>query len=78
MITLPDIENRLQEAFPDGDVTIRDVRGDGSHYAVCVKSPSFEGKSRVEQHRMVYQTLEGHIGTEIHAFALQTEVLSKS
>ncbi|MGN7437978.1 MAG: BolA/IbaG family iron-sulfur metabolism protein [Alcanivorax sp.] len=68
------IEKLIQEGLPDAKVRIEDLRGDGDHYAAYVTSPSFEGKSRVEQHRMVYEALEGKMGTDLHALALQTSV----
>lgn len=69
-----EIEKMIMEALPDAKVTIEDLRGDGDHYAAHVISPSFEGKSRVQQHQMVYQALQGKMGGELHALALQTSV----
>ncbi|MFA7429971.1 MAG: BolA family transcriptional regulator [Rhodospirillaceae bacterium] len=69
-----DIENLIKEAFPDAEVTIEDLRGDGDHYAALVVSKAFEGKSRVQQHQMVYAALKGKMGGELHALALQTQV----
>jgi stress-induced morphogen len=69
-----DIEKLIKEAFPDADVTIEDLRGDGDHYAALVVSKAFEGKSRVQQHQMVYAALKGKMGGELHALALQTQV----
>ncbi len=66
------IEKLIQEGLPDAKVRIEDLRGDGDHYAAYVTSPSFAGKSRVQQHRMVYDALEGKMGTDLHALALQT------
>lgn len=68
------IEQMIMEAIPDANVRIEDLRGDGDHYAAYVESPAFEGKSRVEQHRMVYEALENKVGNELHALALQTSV----
>ncbi|TCD14536.1 BolA family protein [Oricola cellulosilytica] len=67
-----DIERMIKEAIPDATVTIRDLAGDGDHYAAEVVSASFEGKSRVQQHQMVYQALQGNMGGVLHALALQT------
>ena len=67
-----DIEKLIQESIPDAQVTIEDLRGDGDHYAVYVVAPDFKGKSRVQQHQMVYQALQGRMGNELHAMALQT------
>lgn len=68
------IEKMIREGIPDADVQIEDLRGDGDHYAAYVKSASFAGKSRVQQHQMVYQALQGKMGGELHALALQTSV----
>jgi stress-induced morphogen len=67
-----EIERLIKEALPDAKVTIEDLRGDGDHYAAFVVSPSFQGKSRVQQHQMVYKALQGRMGNELHALALQT------
>jgi stress-induced morphogen len=67
-----EIERLIRDAIPDAKVTIDDLRGDGDHYAAHVVSASFKGKSRVQQHQMVYQALKGRMGNELHAMALQT------
>jgi stress-induced morphogen len=67
-----EIERLIREALPDAHVTIDDLRGDGDHYAAHVVSASFKGKTRVQQHQMVYQALKGRMGNELHAMALQT------
>ena len=67
-----EIERMIKEALPDAEVTIKDLKGDGDHYAAHVVSASFAGKSRVQQHQMVYQALKGRMGGELHALALQT------
>jgi stress-induced morphogen len=69
-----EIETLIKEAIPDARITIEDLRGDGDHYAAYVTSAAFEGKSRVQQHQMVYQALRGRMGNELHALALQTSV----
>jgi stress-induced morphogen len=66
------IEQMIKEALPDAIVEIRDLAGDGDHYAANVVSAQFKGKSRVQQHQMVYQALKGKMGGELHALALQT------
>ncbi len=66
------IEQLIREGIPDAQVSIEDLRGDGDHYAAHVVSPAFKGKSRVQQHQMVYQALKGRMGGELHALALQT------
>ena len=67
-----EIEALIKEAMPDAKVTIEDLRGDGDHYAAYVISSAFEGKTRVQQHQLVYQALQGRMGNELHALALQT------
>ena len=67
-----EIETLIKASIPDAQVTIEDLRGDGDHYAAYVVSDAFKGKSRVQQHQMVYQALQGRMGTELHALALQT------
>ena len=69
-----DIERMIKESFPDASVSIDDVAGDGDHYAATVVSEAFRGKSRVEQHKMVYDALRGRIGGELHALGLKTQV----
>ena len=66
------IERLIREGLPDARVSIEDLRGDGDHYAATVISRSFRGKSRVQQHQMVYEALRGRMGSELHALALQT------
>ena len=66
------IESLIKESLPDAKVTIQDLAGDGDHYAALVVSEAFAGKTRVQQHQMVYQALEGRMGGELHALALQT------
>ena len=67
-----DIERFIKEALPDAQVEIRDLAGDGDHYAATVISAAFKGKNRVQQHQMVYAALKGRMGGELHALALQT------
>jgi stress-induced morphogen len=67
-----EIERLIKESLPDAEVRIEDLRGDGDHYAAHVVSAAFKGKSRVQQHQMVYQALKGRMGGELHALALQT------
>ncbi|ENN92403.1 BolA/IbaG family iron-sulfur metabolism protein [Bartonella bovis] len=68
------IETLIRESIPDAKVTIHDLAGDGEHYAAEVISESFRGKSRVQQHKMVYDALKGNMGNALHALALQTSV----
>ena len=69
-----DIERMIRDALPDAKVRIEDMRGDGDHYAAYVTSASFKGKTRIQQHQMVYKALQGRMGGELHALALQTLV----
>ena len=67
-----EIERLIKEALPDAVVEIRDLAGDGDHYAATVVAGAFRGKTRVQQHQLVYQALKGKMGGELHALALQT------
>jgi stress-induced morphogen len=66
------IEQMIREALPDAKVEIQDLAGDGDHYSATVVSSAFKGKSRVQQHQMVYSALKGRMGGELHALKLQT------
>ena len=67
-----EISRLIKEAIPDAEVVIEDLRGDGDHYAAQVTSATFVGKSRVQQHQMVYDALKGNMGGALHALALKT------
>jgi stress-induced morphogen len=67
-----EIERLIKMRIPDAEVTIRDLAGDGDHYAATVLSESFRGKSRVQQHQIVYDALKAEMGGKLHALALQT------
>ena len=67
-----EIERRIKAALPDADIDIRDLAGDGDHYAATVISEQFRGKTRVQQHKLVYDALQGDMGGALHALALQT------
>ena len=69
-----DIERLIKVRIPDANVTIRDLAGDGDHYAATVIAESFRGKSRVQQHQIVYEALKAEMGGKLHALALQTGV----
>ena len=69
-----EIERLIREAIPDAEVIIRDLAGDGDHYAARVVSPSFAGMSRIRQHQAVYSALGGRVGGELHALQLETAV----
>ena len=72
-MTADEIRRLIVEALPGADVVIDDLAGDGNHYHAKVTAPAFEGKSRVQQHQLVYQALGGRMGGELHALALTTE-----
>ena len=67
-----EIERMIKEAIPEAEVQISDLRGDGDHYAALVTATAFKGKSRVQQHQLVYEALKGNMGGALHALALQT------
>ena len=68
-----DLEKYIKERIPDSTVIIEDLRGDGDHYSATVISKSFEGKTKIEQHKIVYDSLEGKMGNELHALMLKTK-----
>jgi stress-induced morphogen len=67
-----EIESLIRASLPDAQVTIEDLAGDGDHYACTVVSEAFRGRSRVQQHQLVYAALAGHMGGALHALAIQT------
>jgi stress-induced morphogen len=69
-----EIERLIRAALPDAEVTIEDLRGDGDHYAALIVSAAFKGKTRVQQHQMVFNALEGRMGSTLHALSLQTAI----
>ena len=69
-----DIERLIKDALPDALIEIRDLAGDGDHYSANIVSRAFKGKSRVQQHQIVYAALKGRMGGELHALALQTSI----
>lgn len=71
-----EIQKLIITAFPDAVVKIEDMAGDGDHYSCYVESELFAGKSRIQQHKMVYQALNGKLGGQLHALALQTKIPS--
>ena len=72
-MNLKEIENLIKEAMPDASIEIQDLAGDGNHYSATIVSSRFSGKSRIEQHKMVYASLKGRMGNELHALALKTK-----
>lgn len=71
-MSVADLEANLREAFPDADIAIDDLAGDGDHYRARIISTAFAGLSRVKQHQLVYAALKGKVGGELHALALET------
>ena len=67
------IEKLIKNSIPDANIIIEDLRGDGDHYSATVISASFKGKSKIEQHKMVYDSLKGKMGNELHALMLKTK-----
>ena len=73
-IDLKEIERLIKESLPDSLVDIQDLAGDGNHYSATVTSSQFSGKSKIEQHKMVYNSLKCKMGNELHALAIKTKV----
>ena len=68
-----DLEKYIKDSIPDSIIIIEDLKGDGDHYSATVISKSFEGKTKIEQHKMVYDSLNGKMGNELHALMLKTK-----
>tara|TARA_B100001057_G_scaffold487903_1_gene571335 strand:+ start:562 stop:792 length:231 start_codon:yes stop_codon:yes gene_type:complete len=72
-MNLKEIEDYIKEALPDALVEIQDLAGDGNHYSAIITSSEFNGKSKIQQHKMVYNSLKGKMGNELHALAIKTK-----
>ena len=72
-MNLEEIKKLIKESLPDATVEIKDLAGDGNHYSATVISSQFSGKSKIEQHKMVYNSLKGKMGNELHALAIKTK-----
>ena len=72
-MNLNEIKSLIKEAMPDAVVVIEDLAGDGNHYSATITSSQFSGKSKIEQHKMVYNSLKGKMGNELHALAIKTK-----
>ena len=70
---LKEIEKYIKEALPDALIEIQDLAGDGNHYSATITSAQFKGKNKIEQHKMVYNSLKGRMGNELHALAIKTK-----
>jgi stress-induced morphogen len=71
-LKLEELENLIKESFPGAEINIQDLAGDENHYSATIKSKAFAGKSKIEQHKLVYKALKGKMGNELHALALNT------
>jgi len=71
-LKLEEIRNLIKESIPDAEITIQDLAGDENHYSATIKSKIFNGKSKIEQHKMVYKSLKGKMGNELHALSVNT------
>ena len=71
-IRLEEIKSLIKEAIPDAEISIEDLAGDENHYSATIKSKIFSGKSKIDQHKIVYKALRGKMGNELHALALNT------
>ena len=71
-LKLEDIKSLIKAAMPDAEISIKDIAGDENHYSATIKSKIFFGKSKIEQHKLVYKALNGKMGKELHALALNT------
>ena len=72
-MNLSEIENLVKKAIPDAVIDIQDLAGDGNHYSATITSSLFKGKSKIEQHKIVYNALKGKMGNELHALAIKTK-----
>ena len=73
-MTKDEIISHIKDTLPDAIVKIDDLRGDGDHYSATIISKSFHGKSKIEQHKIVYDSLKGKMGNQLHALMLKTKV----
>jgi len=71
-LKIEEIKSLIKESLPDAEIIIKDLAGDENHYSATIKSKAFTGKSKIEQHKLVYKALKGKMGSELHALALNT------
>ena len=71
-LKLEEIRNLIKESIPDAEITIQDLAGDENHYSATIKSKIFNGKNKIEQHKIVYKSLKGKMGNELHALSINT------
>ena len=72
-LKIEEIERLIKESIPDAEISIQDLAGDENHYSATIKSKIFKGKSKIDQHKLVYKALKGKMGKELHALAINTE-----
>ena len=72
-LKLEEIKSLIKESIPDAEIVIEDLAGDNNHYSATIKSKLFNGKSKIEQHKLVYKSLKGKMGNELHALAINTK-----
>ncbi len=72
-LKVEELKNLIKQGIPDAQIDIKDLAGDNNHYSATIKSKHFSGKSKIEQHKIVYKALKGKMGNELHALALNTE-----
>ena len=73
-MTKEEIISHIKESLPDAIITVEDLRGDGNHYSATIISNAFKGKNKIEQHKMVYNSLKGKMGSQLHALMLKTKI----
>ena len=71
-LKIEEIEKLIKEAIPDAEITIQDLAGDENHYSATIKSKIFNGKNKIDQHKIVYKALKGKMGNELHALSINT------
>tara|TARA_B100001769_G_C21718964_1_gene395710 strand:+ start:8 stop:238 length:231 start_codon:yes stop_codon:yes gene_type:complete len=71
-MTIKEIEDHIKDSLPDAHITIEDLKGDGDHYSATIISKQFKGKTKIQQHQMVYESLKGKMGGQLHALMLKT------
>ena len=72
-LTIKEITNLIKDSIPDASIEIKDLMGDNNHYSAKIKSKLFNGKTKIEQHKIVYKSLKGKMGNELHALSITTE-----
>jgi stress-induced morphogen len=72
-LTIKEITDLIKDSIPDASIEIKDLMGDNNHYSAKIKSKLFNGKTKIEQHKIVYKSLKGKMGNELHALSITTE-----